>query len=1112
MRLSRRCERSFSPFVRQAGDALFKLSKIESIRERREGIDLGMSECVVRIDWSCAELDGVLLAHCSEHADESRSTSKESETGACRHLWAAIRFLEDTETELPGKGRLQIVDFDTPVDLPVLPQATLPKTLVAPEANGLDWRTSIERADTNVARDGQSEAANGSHNERTRYWIEINPSRQAGGWIISTQTSAPSIDGTTDRDTELVDFLNEWGPNPLPTALADAALARLCATGRLFARKANESLDSPTPVLWDTSRPVRFHLSIERDIDQNGWALSGRLRRDEEEFETREALGLFPHGKVLYDDRILQLDPDDPLSAIWTEETLGRSAWFAPQSDEEELLEVLSHLRHPPRLSLPESLDWAESPVKPDARVRIHLPQSDTWWDPVRISLFFRYGSQSIAADDPRGRIPDAKKRQWILRDSKAEKNLRGRLADELSEKETVTSVYPLDQRDLRDVLSNLLETNWFVEAEGRPLRAPTEAELFVHSDQDWFELRGRAEFGNASASLSDLLGAIRSGERLVRLHDGTSGMIPEDWISRYLPLSQLNILNMLPEDEEAEQDDDLESEGIRFSAAQAGLLDIVLRSIEEDDLSHVETSDSYQQLRREQTVSTNLTEPPLWFRATLRGYQKEGLAWMRMLSEYKLGGCLADDMGLGKTVQVLALLSARRESNLSRLTPTEAIDSTTTLPENSLPGNSPVVRRPSLVVVPRSLVFNWSAEARRFAPELELINYTGPRRSSARPRFEHVDLILTTYGVVRKEIDWLSEVSFDYVILDEATAIKNAAALTAKSIRQLQAERRLALTGTPIENHLGELWSLFEFLNPGFGKSLRAPLEDLSNQDREMRRERVRLLGDALSPFILRRTKTQVLSELPTKTEMTVLCDLEPEERKLYKDLERHCRDTVREKIDELGAEQARIHVLTALLRLRQAACHPGLIDPRRQRTFSTKTTRLVQALEELVPSGHKILVFSQFVRLLQIVRRHLDQLGIEYEYLDGKTPNRGDRVRRFQEDPDCPVFLISLKAGGYGLNLTAADYVFLLDPWWNPAIEAQAIDRAHRMGQERPVFAYRLIARGTVEERMLKVQAEKRELAAAVVGDSELRSSEEISKLSTSEMQAILDPGSIL
>lgn len=414
--------------------------------------------------------------------------------------------------------------------------------------------------------------------------------------------------------------------------------------------------------------------------------------------------------------------------------------------------------------------------------------------------------------------------------------------------------------------------------------------------------------------------------------------------------------------------------------------------------------------------------------------------------------------MGLGKTVQLLALLLRRRQTRDEHL--------------------------PSLAVVPKSLMFNWMQEAAKFTPELRVIEYAGGDRSKLVEQLTDYDLVLTTYGTMRRDITQIKDIQFDYAVLDEAQMIKNSGSQVAKASRLIQAKHRLALSGTPVENHLGDLWSIFEFLNPGMlGRSsvFKAYTNDIEDKNARV------LLGNALRPFILRRTKEQVANELPEKVEQTLYCDMGKEQTRLYDELRQHYRESILGMVESKGLGKTKIHVLEALLRLRQAACHPALLDRGQALDASAKMDVLIPHLEELIEEGHKALVFSQFTSMLSIVQEHLDQKNIVYEYLDGQTRDRKERVDRFQTDKDCGIFLISLKAGGLGLNLTAADYVFILDPWWNPAVETQAIDRAHRVGQTKRVFAYKLICRNTVEEKITELQQQKRELADAILEENQ-------------------------
>jgi SNF2 family DNA or RNA helicase len=584
-----------------------------------------------------------------------------------------------------------------------------------------------------------------------------------------------------------------------------------------------------------------------------------------------------------------------------------------------------------------------------------------------------------------------------------------------------------------------LVEDGWHVEAEGRVFRAAKSLEMQVKSGVDWFELHGRVDFGEGrSVAIADLLAALRRGEATVILDDGTRGMMPEEWLRRYARIAAFG-----------------ESQGdhVRFRPSQTALLDVLLEA-----QPAVRIDDAFARARAELTQFSGIRpiDAPPSFHGTLREYQCESLGWFAFLRRFGFGGCLADDMGLGKTVMVLALLEARRVSQ-----------------EKGRP-------RTSVAVVPRSLVYNWIEEAGRFAPGLQVLDYSGDARASAR--VEDFDVLLTTYGTLRRDAARLAEHEFDYLILDEAQAIKNAMTASAKAARLLRGRHRLALTGTPIENHLGDLWSLFEFLNPGFlGPA--AALGKATAAAGRVERLDLELVARALRPFILRRTKEQVAPELPEKFEQTIHCDLEAPQRRFYDDLRRHYRQRLLTSVATKGLAKSKMQVLEALLRLRQAASHVGLVDQSRAGEPSAKFDVLLSRLREIADEGHKALVFSQFTSLLALLRARLAGEQITHEYLDGRTRDRAERVARFETDRDCPVFLISLKAGGVGLNLTAADYVFLLDPWWNPAVEAQAIDRAHRIGQTRHVFAYRLIARDTVEEKIAELQSSKKKLADALL-----------------------------
>jgi len=457
-------------------------------------------------------------------------------------------------------------------------------------------------------------------------------------------------------------------------------------------------------------------------------------------------------------------------------------------------------------------------------------------------------------------------------------------------------------------------------------------------------------------------------------------------------------------------------------------------------------------------------------FHGELREYQQEGFNWLSFLREYGLAGILADDMGLGKTVQALALLLTHHKN---------------------------AKRAPSLVVAPTSVVYNWLSEAERFSPTLRTSLFLGRDRNELLARLEkdtpqRPDVVLTTYGIIRRDYETLKKIQFEYLILDEAQNIKNPESVGATASKSLKAFHRLALSGTPVENRLKELWSLFDFLMPEFLGNYRdfydtfeRPIEaGLDGAGQKLRK--------IVHPFILRRLKSQVEKELPDRTDIVQICELEDEQRSLYLNVLDECRQKVFNEIASRGIGRSQISVLTALLRLRQVCCDPRLLKHRGEEAEippSAKLTALMSMIGEIVEEGHKILVFSQFVEMLTIVRKELEAANYVYEYIDGQVPakDRLDRVNRFNEDESIPIFLISLKAGGTGLNLTGADYVIHYDPWWNPAVENQATDRAHRIGQTRHVFNYKLITRGTVEEKIIALQKKKKELAELVIGGDE-------------------------
>ena len=536
-----------------------------------------------------------------------------------------------------------------------------------------------------------------------------------------------------------------------------------------------------------------------------------------------------------------------------------------------------------------------------------------------------------------------------------------------------------------------------------------------------------------------------------------------------------------------------------RMSAAQAGFLD---SSLAEQGFTFA-APPQWKERVRQQTGEATLVCPPLGkLEEVLRPYQKHGVAWMRFLRENGFGGVLADEMGLGKTLQVLAHLKALRNAECgmrNEQTP------------NARPNPQSAIRNPHLVVCPTTLVFNWAAEAAKFTPELQVLVLNGPDRLKEFARIADSDLVITSYALIRRDAERYRELEFDTVVLDEAQHIKNRQTQNAQAVKAIRAQHRLVLTGTPLENSVLDLWSIFDFLMPGYlgtTQDFRERYEVPIAKEKDA--ATIARLAKRVRPFLLRRLKRDVVKELPAKLEQVSFCDLTNEQAAVYQQLLAHTRKEVLEAVGEQGIAKSRMLVLTALLRLRQVCCDLRLLErsdetggkPTKSDKASGKVQLFGELLDEIVDGGHRVLVFSQFTSMLALLREELEARELTHCYLDGSTNNRGEVVQKFQSDESIPVFLISLKAGGVGLNLTGADTVIHFDPWWNPAVEDQATDRAHRIGQTRVVTSYKLITRGTVEEKILTLQRKKRELIEATLTGEEAFTE----KLSWDEIQELL------
>ena len=718
-----------------------------------------------------------------------------------------------------------------------------------------------------------------------------------------------------------------------------------------------------------------------------------------------------------------------------------------------------------PRLTFSDALPAApppEAPARPPGpprRGRIPLPKpvapllAGAEAEQIHFELSFRYGPHlmPLGTDKPVSVRLEKTAESYVfhrlLRNPEQEQASVAELRERLLTVENGQATLPKSEafKWLHDNTMALAELGYTVEAAATATKSyfigPTSVHVGIQEAGDWFDVRGTVRFGDIEVPFIRLRGHILQRRREFKLPNGQIAIIPEEWFTDYLELFAFG--------EET-------PDGLNLRRHHLALV----ADLQNNELATVRMGRKLAKLRDFAEVEDHPL--PVGFLGELRPYQKAGYNWLRFVQEYHFGGCLADDMGLGKTIQTLAMLQQRCESGEAQ-------------------------GAASLLVLPTSLVFNWLNEAQKFTPDLRILAYTGTYRDKNPDRFADYDVVLTSYGIVRLDTDLLASYKFDYVILDESQAIKNPSSTTSQAVRQLRSKHRLILTGTPVENSTMDLWSQMSFINPGllgtqafFRKEFLKPIEKHQDEGRTRR------LHALIKPFILRRHKAQVAKELPEKTEHLSYCPMTEEQAHAYEETKSFYRNKILRNLDENGSASTQFLLLQGLTRLRQIANHPRLADDTYAHE-SGKLREVLRMIRNVVAEGHKVLVFSQFVQHLALVRAALNERQLPYAYLDGATRDRPAEVTRFQENEDLKIFLISLKAGGVGLNLTAADYVFILDPWWNPAVEAQAVDRAHRIGQQRPVFTYKFITQGTVEEKILALQRRKLALVSELIATDE-------------------------
>lgn len=709
--------------------------------------------------------------------------------------------------------------------------------------------------------------------------------------------------------------------------------------------------------------------------------------------------------------------------------------------------------------------------------------------------LDFKYGSSTIKFDNPRIRQVsyshenDMHQFKVFQRDTNWEKSASDILLDLGLQKLHQNTFVVNKTQDKYNLISWLNQNSEALKKHGFVLEqnfsednyytGTMDVSVKFEEKNDWFDVYAVAKFGDdfeipVVALRKYLLNKIRE----FKLPDGRIAILPETWFRQYTDLVTFG-----------EKLKDRLRVNKRHMALVSGSL----------NQSPIITQDKLQELGRKEIKEK--FELPGTVKAVLRNYQMDGFKWLCYLRKHKFGGCLADDMGLGKTLQTLSLLA----KHIEKSTPLNAPKAKPQLGQLDLFAEVEAVKplqNPSIVIMPASLIHNWQNEIIKFTPHIKYLIYTGPQRSELLAKFPQANLILTTYGTVRNDSEEFSKIQFDYVILDESQLIKNPASKTAKAIYKLKATHRLALSGTPIENGLSDLWSQMHFLNPGllrdghfFKQYFTIPIE--KNNDEEKQNK----LHQLVQPFILRRTKAQVEKELPKLSEEYIYCDMSDEQAQIYQEEKIAIRDYILQSFEKKDASQTAIVMVQALTKLRQLANHPILINED-YKEGSGKFEEVIRSLETLISEGHKVLVFSSFVKHIEVFTKYFDENNLKYSLLTGKSRKRDKIIKEFQTDQERNVFFISLKAGGVGLNLTQAEYVFILDPWWNPQAENQAVNRAHRIGQSRPVFAYRFISLGTIEEKILTLQRKKSQLA-----DLFIRTDNPLKGISAESIKELMD-----
>lgn len=823
----------------------------------------------------------------------------------------------------------------------------------------------------------------------------------------------------------------------IPSSLGKLVLKELVQSQRLFIHSSDYQTGEDVTPLEFREDVLTFSANIKKD--NSNWILGGLFNGNGLEIDAQDAtlstdLNFLVHKNQIYQTELGKLKTH-------CEYLSGYGNIVIPLNKKEDLKRIIKSTIGLEQTLLDRDFGVEKKVLKGLPKVEIIIEEKAS--PKVLGQLKFLYDSELHTPLSQKDIFNDSNISDlFYLKDKSYERSI-------LSFFETTQEVFEIEHLDSFTFQVQAKEINSFVtkannlgievRTQGFKIKHYHSSQARIKSNNDWFELDGNIHFDkDSSITIPEIIKKKSLDKNFIILGDGTIGVKPNLWLKKMSHLSSLGVK---------------EENRIKFNRAQAIILDLMLEETEViRDNQFISTVRKLRKFSGVEKVKISKR-----FNGELRQYQESGVNWLNFLHQFRIGGCLADDMGLGKTIQVLAHLQKLKNSKK----------------EDS--------KGQHLIVVPKSLVYNWQDEAEKFTPDMKVLIYEGTNRESLQKNFSQFDLVIMTYAVMRKDIQQLKDFEFSYSVLDEAQYIKNTNTLVAKAAYLINSKHKLALTGTPVENHLGELFSIFRYLIPNLlpkGYSSGRIKSNKASMD---------VILKGLMPFILRRTKQQVLTDLPEKVESILYCDFDKKQEGIYNEMKTFYQKSLTGKVDNEVIKKSKTQILEALLRMRQISCHPGLINKEYLNLSSSKINTLLESLEGLIERGEKVLIFSQFTSFLDIIKQKLTENEISYCYLDGKTRNRQVVVDNFKTNPNKSVFLISLKAGGVGLNLTEANYCFLVDPWWNPAVESQAIDRIHRIGQNKKVFAYRLITKGSIEEKIIKLQSSKRVISDNILATDE-------------------------